>query len=300
MGKENSTSLAQIEANRKNALKSTGPKTLEGKRAVRFNALKHGLLSKAVVISDGDGKESQEEFDELLSQLRENLRPRGMLEEMLVERIAVCYWRLRRAVRAEVGLTRLELDHVRLKYDRELHLEANPDNLYNSSTLDKMLRCLEDARKDIEETGTIGESVLMRLERWMKGDGPFVEKCLLLTETLLSRRKKEVREAAQASLVELISQEKDKVTRIREYIIGVEKKEVNAMTASKALPPVEVTDKILRYETAIERQLYRTIHELERLQQQRIGEFSIWFCLPLLRGEMPTGETKPNHEDESA
>lgn len=47
------TSLAKIEANRENALKSTGPRTAEGKRRSRWNALKHGLLSQAVVRRTG-------------------------------------------------------------------------------------------------------------------------------------------------------------------------------------------------------------------------------------------------------
>ena len=40
------TSDKKVQANRRNALKSTGPNTPEGKAAVRLNALKHGLLSK--------------------------------------------------------------------------------------------------------------------------------------------------------------------------------------------------------------------------------------------------------------
>src|SRR5205807_417954 len=42
--------IKQIEANRRNALKSTGPKTPGGKAAVRLNALRHGLRAHAVVL----------------------------------------------------------------------------------------------------------------------------------------------------------------------------------------------------------------------------------------------------------
>jgi hypothetical protein len=48
------TSDRKAEANRQNALKSTGPKTLEGKTAVRLNAVKHGLLSDQVLLPDED------------------------------------------------------------------------------------------------------------------------------------------------------------------------------------------------------------------------------------------------------
>ena len=48
------TSLAKIESNRQNALRSTGPRTSEGKAASSKNALRHGLLSKQVTLPDED------------------------------------------------------------------------------------------------------------------------------------------------------------------------------------------------------------------------------------------------------
>lgn len=87
---EQKTSQRKIESNRQNALKSTGPKTPEGKRAVRYNALKHGLLAREVVIDSDDGKENRGDFETLLSQLEEDLQPVGMLEQMLVEKIRRC------------------------------------------------------------------------------------------------------------------------------------------------------------------------------------------------------------------
>ena len=87
-----------------------GPQTPEGKAVVKKNALKHGLCAREVVIQAGDGQESQEEFDHLLARLWDDLQPQGALEEMQVERIAVCYWRLWRGLRAEMGETRKTLD----------------------------------------------------------------------------------------------------------------------------------------------------------------------------------------------
>ena len=62
-------SVRKIEANRKNAQHSTGPRTAAGKQAVKWNALKHGLLSREVVILAGDGKESKVEYRILHTQL---------------------------------------------------------------------------------------------------------------------------------------------------------------------------------------------------------------------------------------
>lgn len=102
-------SQKQLKANRLNAQLSTGPVTFEGKNKVKWNALKHGLLAKSVVIPTGDPFENRAEFESLLAQLHEQLKPVGILEEMLVEKIAVAYWRLGRAVRAEVGEIRERL-----------------------------------------------------------------------------------------------------------------------------------------------------------------------------------------------
>jgi len=99
------TSDKQIQANRRNALKSTGPKTPEGKDAVRLNANKHGLRSQEVLLPGEDG-ESLEELDE---NLRAELQPVGELENLLVDGIIAAHWRLRRLRRVEAGIFAWEL-----------------------------------------------------------------------------------------------------------------------------------------------------------------------------------------------
>ena len=93
----------QLAANRRNARKSTGPRTPEGKASSRWNALKHGVLAKAVIPAPLEAYESREEFDALLRSLCQELGPASALEEMLVERIATSYWRLARVIRAEAA-----------------------------------------------------------------------------------------------------------------------------------------------------------------------------------------------------
>src|ERR1017187_1905393 len=104
------TSERKIQANRKNALRSTGPKTERGKRTVARNAIKHGFLAREVVITAGNGKESSEEFQALVEQLWEQYEPVGVVEELLVKRIAACWWRTARVLRAENGEIRMRLD----------------------------------------------------------------------------------------------------------------------------------------------------------------------------------------------
>jgi len=94
------TSRAQIEANRRNATHSTGPKTQHGKLIARSNALKHGFLSQNLFLKD----ESPKEFKQLMEEMHEALCPEGILEEMLVEKIVSAYWRKRRLIQAEIDL----------------------------------------------------------------------------------------------------------------------------------------------------------------------------------------------------
>jgi hypothetical protein len=101
-----SISQRKLEANRRNAQLSTGPRTEEGKSQSRQNALKHGILAPALLITKGLGAEDTTQFEELLGGLRLDLKPVGALEGMLVEKIAVCWWRQQRALRCEAGLVR--------------------------------------------------------------------------------------------------------------------------------------------------------------------------------------------------
>ena len=94
------TSERQKTANQANALHSTGPKTREGKVAVRFNAFRHGLLAQDVVLPGEDA----DAFDDLWNQVRADLLPVGPIEEFLVDRIVNNMWRLRRLARAETAL----------------------------------------------------------------------------------------------------------------------------------------------------------------------------------------------------
>jgi len=95
------TSEKQINANRRNAQKSTGPNTDEGKEIAARNSIKHGFYSKDVVIDSPNLKENQSDYDLLLESLIGELKPTTLFQHQLVEKIANCLWRSRRAIRAE-------------------------------------------------------------------------------------------------------------------------------------------------------------------------------------------------------
>jgi len=90
-------SVAQIQANRSNAQKSTGPRTAQGKAVASQNAVKHGLLAEQVVIHGEDPAQ----FDLYREGMLADLAPVGGIETMLAERAVSLAWRLRRAERLQ-------------------------------------------------------------------------------------------------------------------------------------------------------------------------------------------------------
>ena len=91
---------AQITANQQNATLSTGPRTPEGKAAAARNATKHGLSGAFTVLAHED----QEEFDILVTCLRDEFKPANEHESFLVEQMAQSRWRLARARRIETAI----------------------------------------------------------------------------------------------------------------------------------------------------------------------------------------------------
>jgi hypothetical protein len=97
--KKQAVSARKAEANRKNAAKSTGPKTERGKRISRKNAIKHGLFMRS--IQEAFHNEDPEEFFDFYDGLRQETQPVGPSEEREVEYIAICWLRLARLWRYE-------------------------------------------------------------------------------------------------------------------------------------------------------------------------------------------------------
>ena len=103
------TSFRQIEANRRNALRSTGPKTEEGKRQSRRNALRHGLTAETVI----DGLEDSEDYHAFEAAVIADYDAQTAVERELVLRLASLLWRLRRIISIETDLLRIQSEIVR-------------------------------------------------------------------------------------------------------------------------------------------------------------------------------------------
>jgi hypothetical protein len=204
------TSEKKAEANRRNALKSTGPKTPEGKDAVRLNALKHGLLSQAVLLPGED----EEALRELGKHLGAELQPVGELENLLVDQIISAYWRLKRLARVEAGIFAWELygELARRAYD--------------------------EASSYTKQEGGLDDAYLNSLR----------------SITRITDQEKHQEAISKAQEMDA-KQEAETATLGRTFIRDADG--ANAFS------------KLSRYETTIERSLYKALHELQRLQAAR-------------------------------
>jgi hypothetical protein len=94
----------QTSANRRNAIKSTGPITINGKLQSRRNAMRHGLTAATVVPAIEDA----EEFERFEAAIRADYQPVSAIEHELVARLTSLLWRLRRSALIETNLFQLQ------------------------------------------------------------------------------------------------------------------------------------------------------------------------------------------------
>ncbi len=103
------TSLKQFEANRRNALKSTGPRTEDGKLRASRNAVRHGLTAETVI----EPMEDPEDYTAFEQAVAADYDAETAVERELVLRLASLLWRLRRTTLIETGLLQLEGEILR-------------------------------------------------------------------------------------------------------------------------------------------------------------------------------------------
>jgi hypothetical protein len=114
------TSFRQIEANRRNALRSTGPTTEDGKRRSRQNAIRHGLSAETVV----EIVEDVDDYRGFEAAIIADYDARTAVERELVLRLASLLWRLRRATMIETELLGIQAEVLRDR--RSSHLAVRP------------------------------------------------------------------------------------------------------------------------------------------------------------------------------
>ena len=131
------TSYRQIDANRRNALKSTGPKTEAGKQASRRNAVRHGLTAETVL----SALEDAEDYKAFEAAITADYDAQSAVERELVLRLASILWRLRRATTMETGLFEIQAQQMH-DYRQNRQLRSNSREVIHT-----MLRRAEIRRR---------------------------------------------------------------------------------------------------------------------------------------------------------
>jgi hypothetical protein len=116
------TSLRKIEANRRNALKSAGPRTEAGKERSRGNATRHGLTAETVI----EILEDVEDYKGFEANIIADYDARTAVERELVLRLASLFWRIRRATGIETDLMRIQAEILRERA-QAVELDGEPE-----------------------------------------------------------------------------------------------------------------------------------------------------------------------------
>lgn len=253
----------------------------------RFNALRHGLTSNAPVVP---GVESAEEWQEHLDAILSDRAPDGAVETKLAERAASLIWRLRRVERYEcesiaVGRERVDDDFAKqqlMAFNNRAQsvaeaeqraedarrcldliqglLKMPPDMLLASSDVEAILRELADQAEEELDGFMDGIAQPASGDRWTAGS-------LLAAFRAIAARGGEAFEQMLADTVAralvIVGGQELEVARIAQ--------EIDHMTRERLLPDAATLDRIIRYETALNRMLYQALSQLEAMQSRRAG-----------------------------
>jgi len=253
-----------------------------------MNALKHGIFSKEVLVHGLYFDESSEEFTALHDRFCHAFSPVGLAEEMLVDQIVTAHWRLRRAMRAESGEIALCVDGA--AWQRSRH---HPH--WSWTELGGQFRWVGDPvpqMEDSAEGNSMMELWLNEIRAHVENEGELTEAALKIPffgrPNSISRELEELRlqlcqnsggdDAAmrrdenKAQALMAIDRKLERLESRRADCAEREASEEVARQSAAVLPGPQVLDKILRYEAKHERQMYRAMNQLERLQRRRLGE----------------------------
>lgn len=237
----------RLAANRANAQRSTGPRTPEGKAISRYNALKHGVLAKAIIPDALADLESQEDFDQLLIALGAYFAPSGAMEELLVQQVAVAYWRLARLYRAEAGAIARHNDARASDLATLTALAGRPDPaatlLAEQQTLEDLLNDLADLPADGAQPCQADEAVALRA--YIARYGPVAE---------------------DAPLDDLITYARDLLATLRGRRRAIVQHTRVVEEAFRSIPTMESAITFSRYEAALQNQLDRALFRLDHLR----------------------------------
>jgi hypothetical protein len=263
------TSERKREANRRNAQRSTGPKTEPGKAISRLNSLKHGLLARALPLRNLPFLPGEEEkdLDKLLDDLYIDLRPQGRVEEILVERIACIHFQHSRLCRFQTAAAAIalwkELDVPTLETDPLTTLRLKEELSKKLKTV--LERCKQES---------VSEELMKEVCTLILGPN-----CLHALQKLYDEIKQATARESNGSK-DRAEELKRRFTTVLAFSMGETQRDAKRVSEmgeelAKArfeqhlLPDEGTLRRVLRYESMLDRELHRCLDRLERMQARR-------------------------------
>lgn len=258
----NVVSPDKLDANRRNAERSTGPRSSDGKSRSAANALKHGLLARNVVLLANNSPEKPDEFNRLLEDLVDDFQPANVLEQTLVERVATCYWRLHRAQRYEVEALQ---ESIAQSPEPPQDLIDNLTNQIRhcdetTSVCHRILPLLNEPPGTLTaaQVDDIHQGLLMLAQRYPDVPTGRDEDRKVIRDRMFSLVESCAFEAAQLG-VRLCALQRDRAP-------DVHRKRMDA-----ALPRGDNLSRVVRYETMLDRQFHRALAELRAMRRVKLN-----------------------------
>ncbi len=284
------TTQKQIESNCQNALLSTGPTTANGKMIVSTNAIKHGIFTKDLILKSDIEHENEDEYREILNNLVDCLSPCNQMESLLVEKIAVDFWRLRRTIRFETG----SIAHRVKSLLKEFYSHGNQNNekideeiqhkkqlfAWNVSYLGCLAKGEVTFDKPIWKGNAFESDIIDDFYRIAKsfssltteeskklyysGDFSFDELQALLKKNGYTDAK-----GISAKLLEIYTKQNQ---RFEEEIQKLTKQKLENDASNKLtymlgiIPQTENADKTLKYERSLQKSIFQNLILLKKLQ----------------------------------
>lgn len=150
------SSLRKLASNRRNSLKSTGPRTVQGKNRSRFNALSSRIYAATLLLPG----ENHQEYEARRQEIIDALTPCGELEEFHANQIVADMWRLSRLQRGEKLILGSDVQwhaNCRTEPPEERKARISHQNTYTlnigatSAATEELRKRLEDQSKQSED-----------------------------------------------------------------------------------------------------------------------------------------------------
>jgi hypothetical protein len=267
--------------------KSMGPRTLQGKKRSRFNALKHGVYSKFVPLEG----EPIAEYRLLLNGLWDYWHPQGTMESVEVENLAAAYWHKRRLFQSENAMISENIAYMESDSFVSRRVEAW-EGARAASASGGLLKRLDDPlfvreanktykllRLSLIEEGFIENCHLIKRLYGVDQDGGFpdwipvmYESYARLAELLKKQGDQSVEPELRKRMVEMIDQEIESLTKMEKQLEDAVHGRFLYKWLAAVIPGQGTMELVMRYETHLSREIDRIVNRLVRLQRMRKGQ----------------------------